>query len=161
MSLSKSWKHSTNEESSSWSATTVEPGNEATDASFQIGLGFIWSSCAQDGHPRPRCSAGQKSLSNRFTSRQLWLTRCTCEHCANWIESKKPEICRECYWAYPDSYSHVAMREARRTDLLWTGPEVASYERLKRRTLRLQKNIPGYVKEIIESHLATQPEPPA
>ena len=36
---------------------------------------------------------------------------------------------------------------------MWTGAEVESYERLKRRTLQLQKNIPGYVKEIIEEHL--------
>jgi predicted DNA-binding protein len=33
--------------------------------------------------------------------------------------------------------------------------EAESYERLKRRTLALQKNIPGYVKEIIEQHLKT------
>jgi predicted DNA-binding protein len=31
--------------------------------------------------------------------------------------------------------------------------EVDIYEKLKRQTLELQKNIPGYVKEIIEQHL--------
>ena len=80
----------------------------------------------------------------------------SCEHCINWLELKKPEICRNCYWAFPDSYSHVAMREARRADILWTGLEVESYERLKRRTLELQKNIPAYVKEIIEQHLKSE-----
>jgi hypothetical protein len=73
----------------------------------------------------------------------------------NWLELKKPDICRKCYWAFPEEYSHVAMREARRADILWTGAEVESYESLKRRTLELQKNIPGYVKEIIEEHLKT------
>jgi DNA adenine methylase len=29
----------------------------------------------------------------------------------------------------PDAYSHVAMREARRADIMWTGAEVESYER--------------------------------
>jgi len=77
----------------------------------------------------------------------------SCEHCVNWLDLKKPDICRSCYWAYPDNYTHVAMREARRADILWTGAEVESYERLKKRTLALQKNIPGYVKEIIEQHL--------
>jgi hypothetical protein len=71
----------------------------------------------------------------------------------NWLELKKPDICRKCYWAFPEEYSHVSMWEARRTDILWTGAEVESYESLKRRTLELQKNIPGYVKEIIEEHL--------
>jgi hypothetical protein len=78
----------------------------------------------------------------------------SCEHCVNWLELKKAEICRKYYyWAYPDDYSPVAMRGARRADILWTGAEVESYEKLKRRTLQLQKNVPGYVKEIIEEHL--------
>jgi hypothetical protein len=75
----------------------------------------------------------------------------------NWLELTQPDICRKCYWAYPHNYSHVAMREARRADILWTGTEVEAYERLKQRTLRLQKNIPGYVKEIIEQHLKSGP----
>ncbi len=82
----------------------------------------------------------------------------SCEHCVNWLELKKPEICRRCYWAYPDNYLHVAMREARRADILWTGAEVESYERLKQKTLQLQKSIPGYVKEIIEQHLKSKSE---
>ncbi len=80
----------------------------------------------------------------------------SCEHCVNWLELKKPEICRSCYWAYPDNYTHVAMRQVRRTDLLWAEAEVRTYEKLKQRTAQLQKNIPGYVKEIIASHLDTE-----
>lgn len=81
----------------------------------------------------------------------------SCEHCVNWLELKKPEICRGCYWAFPDSYTHVAMREARRADIIWTGDEVKTYDRLKKRTEKLQKNIPGYVKEIISAHLKNAP----
>ena len=77
----------------------------------------------------------------------------SCEHCVNWLELKKPEICRSCYWAYPDDYAHIAMRQARRADILWTEHEVADYEKLKQRTARLQKNIPSYVKEVIAQHL--------
>lgn len=80
----------------------------------------------------------------------------SCEHCVNWLELKKPEICRSCYWAFPDSYTHIAMRQIRRADIVWTGPEVEDYEKLKRRTIQLQKNIPGYVKEIIAQHLRSQ-----
>jgi hypothetical protein len=81
----------------------------------------------------------------------------SCEHCVNWLELKKPEICRSCYWAYPDSYTHIGMREIRRADILWSGTEIEVYEKLKRRTLRLQKNIPCHVKEIIEQHLRAEP----
>jgi hypothetical protein len=77
----------------------------------------------------------------------------SCEHCVNWLELKKPEICRNCYWAYPDQYTHIAMREVRHAGILWTGPEVEVYQRLKERTLRLQRNIPSYVKEVVERHL--------
>jgi hypothetical protein len=77
----------------------------------------------------------------------------SCEHCANWQEKKDISICRRCYWAYPDDYDHIAMRQARRVDILWSGDELAVYDRLKKRTLELQKDIPKYVKEIIEKHL--------
>lgn len=79
----------------------------------------------------------------------------SCEHCLNWRELKKPEICRKCYWAFPESYEHIAMRPVRRADILWSEWEVEDYERLKQRTEQLQKNIPGYVKEIINAHLAS------
>jgi hypothetical protein len=49
------------------------------------------------------------------------------------------------------------MREARRADIKWTGREVESHERLQRRTLQLQKDIPSFVKEIIERHLKLEP----
>jgi len=73
----------------------------------------------------------------------------SCEHCVNWLELKKPEVCRSCYWAYPDNYTHIAMRQIRRADIIWTEQEVEMYEKLKRKTIELQKNIPDYVKEII------------
>jgi len=81
----------------------------------------------------------------------------SCEHCVNWLELKKPDICRSCYWAFPDNYTHIAMRQIRRADIMWTEKEVEVYEKLKQRTLQLQKNIPGYVKEIVEEHLKTKP----
>lgn len=77
----------------------------------------------------------------------------SCEHCVNWQELKDPSVCRRCYWAFPEDYDHVAMRQARRTDIMWTGEEISVYDRLKKRTLELQKDIPGYIKEIIEKHV--------
>ena len=77
----------------------------------------------------------------------------SCEHCANWHETKEPAICWRCYWAYPEDYDHVAMRQARRVDIMWTGVEVAVYDRLRERTMELQKDIPQYIKEIVERHI--------
>ena len=46
----------------------------------------------------------------------------SCEHCPNW-QGKKEIVCRECYWARPTSYTHVATREVRRADLIWEGED--------------------------------------
>ena len=77
----------------------------------------------------------------------------SCEHCANWRAQKEPHICRSCYWAYPDNYSHIAMRPLRRLDLMWTGNEVQSYEQLKKKSEELQQTMPAYVKRVIEKNL--------
>ncbi len=74
----------------------------------------------------------------------------SCEHCENWQTLKKKEICLSCYWAYPEDYSHVAMRQVRRADLIWQGKEVEQYERLKKDAKESGQSIPGFVKEIIE-----------
>lgn len=77
----------------------------------------------------------------------------SCEHCVNWRELKSSEICEKCYWAFPEDYDHVSMRKARRVDIMWRGKEISVYDRLKQRTMELQKDIPEYIKEIIEQHI--------
>ena len=41
----------------------------------------------------------------------------SCEHCPTW-ETRDEQVCKTCYWAYPESYSHVATRQIRRLDIL-------------------------------------------
>ena len=77
----------------------------------------------------------------------------SCEHCANWLDQKDSNICHNCYWAYPDDYTHIAMRAARRMDIMWMGTEVEVYDRLKKKTAELQQEMPAYVKKIIEKNL--------
>jgi hypothetical protein len=77
----------------------------------------------------------------------------SCEHCANWLKSKQSEVCRTCYWAYPKSYKHVALREMRRLDVVWTGEEVANYEQLAKLAEALNVEMPDYVKEVLRKSL--------
>ena len=77
----------------------------------------------------------------------------SCEHCENWNTTKDKSICLSCYWAYPENYSHIAMRQVRRVDLLWEGEDVEIYEALKQRAINLGKEIPEFVKEIIEREI--------
>lgn len=77
----------------------------------------------------------------------------SCEHCENWNNIKDRTICLTCYWAYPESYAHIAMRQLRRIDLVWQGDEVDIYEKLKAEAHLLEKEIPAFVKEIIEKEI--------
>lgn len=73
----------------------------------------------------------------------------SCEHCENWQSLKNKSICLSCYWAYPENYTHIAMRQVRRIDLIWEGDEIEIFERLKKQAISLNKEIPELVKEII------------
>jgi hypothetical protein len=50
---------------------------------------------------------------------------------------KDETICRTCYWAFPEDYSHVAMQDIRRIDIIWSGEEVEEYDRLKMSDIRM------------------------
>lgn len=77
----------------------------------------------------------------------------SCEHCVNWLDRKAISICRSCYWAYPEDYTHIAMRPVRRLDVMWTGAEVKVYDRLKEKAGKHRQEMPAYVKKIIEKNL--------
>lgn len=77
----------------------------------------------------------------------------SCEHCENWNSIKDRTICLTCYWAYPENYSHIATRQIRRLDLVWQGKEIDIYEKLKAEAHSLDKEIPSFVKEIIEKEI--------
>jgi len=74
------------------------------------------------------------------------------EHCKNWLQRKSPKVCRSCYWAEPTAYSHVAMQQQRRADLVWTGDEVKDFDRLRREAGRHSRSVPDEIKNIVKRH---------
>ena len=72
----------------------------------------------------------------------------SCEHCENW-QRKDAQVCKSCYWAFPDDYTHVAMTEVRRLDVLWAGEEIEQYEALRRAASREGQPMPDYVKSVL------------
>lgn len=65
-------------------------------------------------------------LSSAAQRQKSW----SCEHCDNFKKILNPDICRVCYWASPQDYEHVAMTNARRVEVVWSGEAgVADYER--------------------------------
>ena len=77
----------------------------------------------------------------------------SCEHCQNWTKLHKLNICMSCYWAYPEKYSHVAMKEIRKLDITWQGKEVSDYDDLKEKSNQMNTDLPTFVKEILKKNL--------
>ena len=76
----------------------------------------------------------------------------SCENCKNWQE-RDINTCQTCYWAYPEEYSHIAMREIRRMDLMWSGDDVVDYDHILEAAGYVRERVPKYVKKIIRDHL--------
>ncbi|HFQ94506.1 MAG TPA: HNH endonuclease [Anaerolineae bacterium] len=72
----------------------------------------------------------------------------SCEHCPNW-KTKSSQICTRCYWAFPQDYTHIALREVRRADIIWAGEEIQVYNRLRDAAQKSNLAIPDYVKQVI------------
>jgi HNH endonuclease len=73
-----------------------------------------------------------------------------CEHCQNWLQDKSLDVCRSCYWAEPSAYSHVAMQQQRRADLVWIGDEVMDFERIRGEAVRHQRTVPEEIIQILK-----------
>jgi hypothetical protein len=77
----------------------------------------------------------------------------SCEHCDNFITQKSIEICQQCYWAYPENYTHVAMREERRVDIVFSGEETSSFDLLKDQSDAANLSIQTLIKTIINENI--------
>lgn len=102
-----------------------------------------------DGEAEELDPEGFMLLSGSANRAKSW----SCEHCENWNRIKDRTACLTCYWAYPENYSHIAMRQIRRIDLVWQGDEIGVYEKLKAEAHSLEKEIPSFVKEILEREM--------
>lgn len=73
-----------------------------------------------------------------------------CEHCQNFRVDKDLAICQSCYWAFPENFTHVAMKQERRVDLTFTGQEVKTYQVLENRAKKNGSTIQGEIKKLIK-----------
>jgi hypothetical protein len=80
----------------------------------------------------------------------------SCEHCENWNTILSAETCLTCYWANPDTYTHIAMQSIRRIDIAWTGEEVSEFDTLQRQADQEEETIQNYIKAVLSKHLRHQ-----
>ncbi len=71
----------------------------------------------------------------------------SCEHCVNTRTLRSIAACKSCYWASPEAYTHVAMEQKRRLDLVWSGDEVREFESLARDAKKADVDLGEFAKK--------------
>lgn len=85
-------------------------------------------------------------LSGQAQRQKSW----ACEHCDNFLSIKDFQTCRTCYWAYPESFTHVALKVERRVDLSFVGEEVSAYKILEERAKQSGSSIQEEIKKLLK-----------
>lgn len=52
-----------------------------------------------------------------------------CEHCMNWSE-KNVDMCKTCYYAYPENYEHIAGEKERKLNIVFKSDDIELYDKL-------------------------------
>jgi hypothetical protein len=108
----------------------------------------------QADHRIPYQVAGE-SLSKEKDPYQLLCGSCNrkkswaCEHCQNWMKDRKVAVCGSCYWAGPIDYTHVALQQERRVDIVWEGDEISDYRKLEDAAKRENSTLEQQIKRIL------------
>ncbi|MEI8372523.1 MAG: HNH endonuclease signature motif containing protein [Planctomycetota bacterium] len=81
----------------------------------------------------------------------------SCEHCENWREGRHAAICKSCYWAEPADYTHIALKDHRRLEIVWLGDdEVSDHTKLKSLAARNAIALPLYAKAALAEYVRRQ-----
>ncbi len=102
-----------------------------------------------DTATNPQYPAGFMLLCGSCNRAKSW----SCEHCENGTTHKDSEVCASCYWASPSEYSHIAMADIRRLDVIWQGDEVEVFDQIRGQAARLKLEVPAYVKVALKKRL--------
>jgi hypothetical protein len=71
----------------------------------------------------------------------------SCEHCENFLKKHDSSICRICFWASPENYSHIAEKQLRRVDIVWSGSEIEQFERVKNAADAAALDVATFIKQ--------------
>lgn len=77
----------------------------------------------------------------------------SCENCKNFKEIKNMNICKECFWAYPENYNHIAMHPQRRLDIVFNNDDIDIYDKMDTLSKENNKSIQILTKEAISLYL--------
>ncbi|WP_239352870.1 hypothetical protein, partial [Snodgrassella communis] len=77
----------------------------------------------------------------------------SCENCKNFKEIKNMNICKECFWAYPENYNHIAMHPQRRLDIVFNNDDIDIYDKMDTLSKENNKSVQILIKEAISLYL--------
>lgn len=72
----------------------------------------------------------------------------SCEHCPNWTV-RDVDTCKSCFWAHPESYTHVETRPERRLNLIFQGAGTRLYDDVQERAIQGGQTLEEYVKDAL------------
>lgn len=72
-----------------------------------------------------------------------------CEHCKN-IKDANLLICRKCYWAFPETYTHVAMKQERHLSITFENKEISLYNKLIEKSNDGSSSPQDFIKALIK-----------
>lgn len=70
-----------------------------------------------------------------------------CEHCSNLINEKDLNICLNCYYATPEMFTHVALKQERRVDITFMEKEIYLYNKTISSAEKNGKTIQDFIKD--------------
>lgn len=73
----------------------------------------------------------------------------SCEHCPNLLQGRDAAMCGSCFWASPESYSHIAGEEIRRADIEWRGAEIETFERIRDKAKKADTTVTAVIKKLL------------
>lgn len=71
----------------------------------------------------------------------------SCEHCPNLLNLKNLNLCKTCYWAYPENYTHIATIEARQLLIEWKGEEIDSFIKIEEEAKTKKISLQDFIKQ--------------
>jgi len=73
----------------------------------------------------------------------------SCENCENLKNIRDKKLCATCFWAYPEKYTHICLTEKRRIDIVWSGSETKTFDKVARYCREKGLTVQDYIKTLL------------
>jgi hypothetical protein len=67
------------------------------------------------------------------------------------VKGRRAKLCKSCYWASPERYTHIALQQIRRVEIVWSGEEVSRYGAIAKAARRRHLPIQSFIKTLLNA----------